>query len=382
MVWSIPRSPDGDERGLAGIAEMYGLIEKNEKYINNSSPIPFAAVLSSTQTGEWYVKETEPDWDEEITGSARRYKYCFQGISKALLKNHIPFSIILDGHMNADYLSRYKILFLPNAACLSDRQCDEISRFVREGGGLIATYESSLYDEKGNRRGDFGLKDVFGCHYLKDLGEQNKGKQLAGYMEIEIDHPVIKSYQLGFKFPIGGNYLSVSTFGESQAIAKLLTPTRYYCDFYGKKTDYPGVVVNHCGKGKVVYIPGEMGLTYYERGFVEHKRLIENSIRWITGGELPIETDLPETVEISIMEVDDGTTIIHLINCTADLSCPIEKIVPVFQGKVKIKLPEKKNIKKLFSIYNKENLEYNVEKSYVVITLPPLYEYEMIVFQS
>lgn len=382
MVWSIPQAPDCDNRGLSGIKEMYGLVEKNERYFNDVTPIPFAAILSSTQTGKWYVKETEPEHDDEVTGKARRYKHCFQGISKALLKNHIPFGIILDEHINADYLSRYKVLILPNTACMSNAQCAEISKFVLNGGGVIATYETSLYDERGNKRKDFGLKNVFGCHYIRNLGEQNDRHQIAGYMEIGIEHPVTRDYSKGFKFPVGGEHLGVKVYGKSKAISTLLNPTRYFCDYYGKKTNYPGMVINKYGKGKVVYIPGEMGLTYYERGFIEHKKLINNAVQWLVEYNLPVESDLPETVDISLMEINDGSgIIIHLINCTADLDYPVEEVVPITQSKIKVRLPHNKHPKKIFSLCSRSRLRYEHEGKRIVIALPTLHEYECIVVE-
>jgi hypothetical protein len=35
----------------------------------------------------------------------------------------------------------------PDIACLSEQQCDQLRRFVRDGGSLVATHETSLYDE-------------------------------------------------------------------------------------------------------------------------------------------------------------------------------------------------------------------------------------------
>src|SRR5204863_2849721 len=48
---------------------------------------------------------------------------------------------------------------------LSDAQCDAIRRYVQRGGSLVATFASSLFDEVGVRRADFGLTDVFGVSF-------------------------------------------------------------------------------------------------------------------------------------------------------------------------------------------------------------------------
>ena len=54
---------------------------------------------------------------------------------------------------------------LPNIEALSDRQCAQLADFVRRGGGLVATSETSLRDEWGVARSDFGLADLFGVSF-------------------------------------------------------------------------------------------------------------------------------------------------------------------------------------------------------------------------
>ena len=54
------------------------------------------------------------------------------------------------------------MLVLPNLAAMSDAQCAAVRRFVEAGGGLVATGETSLYDEEGRRRADFALADLLG----------------------------------------------------------------------------------------------------------------------------------------------------------------------------------------------------------------------------
>ena len=54
------------------------------------------------------------------------------------------------------------LLILPNVAAMSDAEAAAVRAFVRAGGALIATNETSLYDPSGAPRTDFALADVFG----------------------------------------------------------------------------------------------------------------------------------------------------------------------------------------------------------------------------
>ncbi|WP_442176840.1 hypothetical protein, partial [Rhizobium johnstonii] len=48
--------------------------------------------------------------------------------------------------------SRFKIIILANASCLSDAQNAAIRAYVDRGGSVIASYETSLRDEFGKKR--------------------------------------------------------------------------------------------------------------------------------------------------------------------------------------------------------------------------------------
>ena len=87
------------------------------------------------------------------------------GFYEALVEARIPFEMVHDRCLDAEHLAPFRTLILPNIAALSDGQCASLRAFVERGGGLVATYETSLYDEWGVRRKDFGLASLFGASY-------------------------------------------------------------------------------------------------------------------------------------------------------------------------------------------------------------------------
>ncbi len=64
---------------------------------------------------------------------------------QALIEARIPFNLVFDEHL-AD-LGKYRLLVLPDSECLSDDQLESIKKFVKSGGGLVATGLVGLYDE-------------------------------------------------------------------------------------------------------------------------------------------------------------------------------------------------------------------------------------------
>ena len=84
--------------------------------------------------------------------------------------------MVHDRKLDRANIDQFKTLILPNIAALSDEQCGQLEQFVQRGGGLVATHETSLYNEWGERRKDFGLAKLFGAKF--------EGKVEAAYAKL------------------------------------------------------------------------------------------------------------------------------------------------------------------------------------------------------
>jgi hypothetical protein len=141
-----------DGRWLKPVEELYGWHYRNERYLRNEQPIARVAMVYSQQTATFYGGDQARAKVEDHT----------LGFYQALIEARIPFEMVHDRLLDAGHTDQFRTLILPNIAALSDAQCAQLRQFVERGGSLVATYETSLYDEWGVRRRDFGLVDLFG----------------------------------------------------------------------------------------------------------------------------------------------------------------------------------------------------------------------------
>ena len=84
-------------------------------------------------------------------------------MAQALAELHVPFNVVVDRQVLQNH--GYRVLVLPNVACMSDEEAEAITGFVQTGGAIVATGATSLYDEKYRIRDDFALSSVFGHHH-------------------------------------------------------------------------------------------------------------------------------------------------------------------------------------------------------------------------
>ncbi|MEI6914930.1 MAG: beta-galactosidase trimerization domain-containing protein, partial [Armatimonadota bacterium] len=132
-------SAAGREAGDQALKE----IGKRKKWFIRTTQEPWAALLVSEQTRQFYAGYQVME----------RFLSHALGVFRVGWEEHLPITLITDQDLRADRLQPYKALILPNAAALSDEQVQVIRDYVKNGGGLVATCETSLCDELGHPRG-------------------------------------------------------------------------------------------------------------------------------------------------------------------------------------------------------------------------------------
>ncbi|MBI5686639.1 MAG: beta-galactosidase trimerization domain-containing protein [Verrucomicrobia bacterium] len=94
------------------------------------------------------------------TNNLDDYRDTILGAWLLLTEHHIPFRFVFDNQIEAGDLVDYKVLLLPNTACLSDAMAARLREYAARGGRLIATAESGAFDEWAVRRPKNALADI------------------------------------------------------------------------------------------------------------------------------------------------------------------------------------------------------------------------------
>ncbi len=253
------------------------------------------------------------------------------GVFNAMMEDHLPLDIIIEPDVE-DYatLKQYKVLILPNSACLSDAMNANIRRFVSEGGGLVAMHEASVANEFGDRREDFGLSDVMGVHFKGTSDHSARWPNYPNWVQVYLaregpdlhpiaDDPVIRSvYRGGDRVEYIGWMTNVELeTGARQVGRRLSTPV-----------EWPFIVVKETGGGRSVYFACDMGQAYFIAPYHYQGRLIANAVRWAAGpsNQPTVKVEAPLCVQAAFYTQKDGRrTVVHLlneVNTTADRSLP------------------------------------------------------------
>src|SRR5262249_28456982 len=116
-------------------------VQAREKWWIKSEPVPYIGIVASEQTRTLYAQGALPIYFSHTLGAFR-----------AIFEKHWPVRVLTEEDLEDAELHGVRVLILPNVVSLSDRAVEVIRRYVRQGGGLVASFETSLYDENFQKR--------------------------------------------------------------------------------------------------------------------------------------------------------------------------------------------------------------------------------------
>lgn len=327
-----------DGRWLPVVEDLFRWHERWEHYFRDQVPLARVAVVYSQRTATFYGGPAARDKVEDH----------ILGVYQALIEARIPFEMVHANLMTKEVLDRFATLVLPNVAALSDAQCDEIRQFVARGGGVVATHETSLYDEWGEQRDQPGLGDLFGVKLVGGVEENIKNS----YVLLRYDpvtgrrHPLLDGLEDATRLIHGVRRVVVEAVDESSPSPLTLVPS--YPDLpmeevYPRDPDSSerAVYLREIGVGRVVYFPWDIDRTFWEVLNPDHGRLLRSAVVWATNEEQPVEVIGPGIIDVTVWRQPSSLTV-HLVNLTNPMLMRgvYRELIPLGPQRVRIRLPE------------------------------------------
>jgi hypothetical protein len=287
---------------------VFAEIKKRVDYIDGET-VKYVALHCSQQSRNFYrpakgYTESKDFREIRLKGTMGAYEM--------LNQSHLLVDMLLDEQLDQQRLSAYKVVFLSNSACLSEAQCDQIRRFVGEGGTVIATHETSLFDEWGQKRENFSLANIFGVNYR---GLPGKGS-IRGIVYVPQD-PLL-SREFGPVISFAGEESEVSLRPDAQ-VEQLYTRSNLKgerpLDNFDPKVNYdsaePAITLCRFGKGEAIYISGDVGEGYHHNPYPVLKRFVAHLVRRT---QPPVEVEAPRVIEVTAALRSPKELMIHLLN--------------------------------------------------------------------
>ncbi len=365
-----------DHRWLKPVQEFFEWHYGAEKYLRNEAPLVRVAMVYSQQSAWFYGGPQARSKIEDHT----------LGFYQALVEARIPFEMVHDHLLDAAHIGRFKTLILPNIAALSDEQCDQLRAYVRGGGSIVATFETSLYDEWGEQRKNFGLADLFGARFT---GRVTRRMQNS-YLTVRKDpatgkpHPILRGLEDAERIINGVQRVDVTPTAPMPNPPLTLVPS--YPDLpmeevYPRQltTDIPEVYLRESGGGRVVYFPWDIDRTFWEVLSADHGKLLANAVDWAADEPRPVVVTGPGMVDVAVWRQKDSMTV-HLVNLTNPMMMkpPYREVIPLAGQSLSVRLPEGRRARKVQFLVSKRPARARVSGGVVSVAVPPIGIHEVV----
>lgn len=375
----------------------------NEQFLVNRRPIATVAVGWSQRNLDFFGRE-DPALHVDLPAN---------GVMHALVRSRIPYLPVHLDHLDRD-ADQFRTLILPNVAAMSEAQVGAVRRFVRAGGGLVATGHASLCDEYGDTRADYGLADLFGVHlppahgarqestrrrwaadtshsYLRlapELRARAPGPHPAGEPPAVGDrHPVLRGFDETDLLPFGGVLEPLQVDGAAAVLATYCPPFPAFPPELSwmrqPKTEIAGLVLNEQpGRGRVAFLPADLDRRYARENLPDHGDLLANLVRWTARDDIPLSVAGPGMIDCHLYR-QANRLILHLLNLTSagTWRAPVEEYIPVGPIGVRVRLPSGVGTGGVRLLVSTKSIRATRHGDWTEFTLPSIVDHEMVVIE-
>jgi hypothetical protein len=343
---------------LGGLKSVFEFASKNEALLRSVSPQPQAGILTGTQTIQWYKGE------KFVPENYRNYFYGAFQLLKDLSYDAEPF---LDFEMTAERLARYLLIYVPNAPCLSDAQCSMLAKYVEDGGTLLATHLTSVADEFGRLRKNYGLADLFGATLSSPEPVEIPDLYLRPVPSI-----VMPLLPWGHLIPQDPQVMLF----KSEGVQVLLETY----DRGHRRTLGPAVIGRRHGKGRVIYIGSGLEAVYEETLNESLRRVLQSLLDPFIGRKRNYEVEYRPGLSSQFASSSD-VLLLHLFANTGNIWKKLlvqESFLPITNVRARLRLPQGRTARSASLLWSGAAPSWKVTNGWVELSIPQVHPYEVV----
>jgi hypothetical protein len=370
----------------------------HQEYLVNRQPLATVGLVWSQRSTDFFGRDDPGE----------RVDTPYTGFMHALVRARIPYL-----PLHVDDIQRHgrsvRLLILPNLGALSNAQAESIRRFVGNGGSLLATGHTGLYDEWGDPRADFALADLFGCHRLGETPRLAAGARresavhtylrLSPELRARVDgpksgmepapararHPVLRGFDETDLLPFGGMLEDLRVDEGADVPLTFVPPFPTYPPetawMRQDRSEIPALVLSQRGPSRVAYMPADVDRRYAREHLPDHARLLANTIRWAADGDIPIDVDGPGLIDCHVY-TQPGRMIVHLVNLTSEATwrAPLDELIPVGPFTVTVRPPGKLALRRCRLLVSGGERRMRIANGGATVNVNSILDHEVLVY--
>jgi len=287
------------------VREMGRFVKARRALCHGTETIPQIAVLHSEHHAHATVTGHNLFWNIDAAA--------VEGAVFGLLENHYGVDV-MDEWALLPRLAEFPVIVAPEQHAMSDEMVKALKAYVMKGGKLMLTGAAVL-----NR---------FGADFLGVT--EGKVEERISY-HVPADDGATPVFSAKWRLLESAGAKTLFSLGTTPLVDEYLLP-------------HPGATLHRQGKGKVLYVPGDLFRDFATNRYALNRALVGELVEKLAG-TFDISVKGPVCVDV-VLRRKGGKTIIHLINRASGIpnqpnNGAIDEIPPVGPVTIRVKLPKK-----------------------------------------
>ncbi|HUY12846.1 MAG TPA: alpha-L-fucosidase [Terriglobia bacterium] len=252
FMYSETMHPDGtlDPLWFHEMGTAYKAIEKVQPYLVDRDSVPCVGIIYSEKSRFNDRVDLRP---------------ALRGAMEAGVNSQFPSDVLPDWRLDLSHLKAYQAVVLPEVTCLSEEDVQNVTQYVRDGGLLIVTGMTGTKQGDGQERSNFALAELIGCDFVR-VDKSYLGNFWGSYLRRNNDP--FWNHLPDTNLVVEAPFVVVKPRPGTRVLATHILPVVVWRkdtdendeDWVnweppppGKETNFPALLENNDGKGKVLY---------------------------------------------------------------------------------------------------------------------------------
>jgi len=374
----------------------FSILARHERCFQGVENAPYAAVV-------WSGSDTGRVAESMVTDS----RSPSLGAFAACLHRHVQVTSALPDLLDDPArLGRYRVVYLADVPHMSPARMHNLRAFVSAGGGLVASHGCSLYRSVGQaqdrpvhlfglgfpkpppkleRQERFDLEDLLRVRPTKPpedvaalIRAHTSTHRVGYYQDLYLRARAkgsVPSYGLQDTMIPVWRYEPVAPLGDAVVAGDIVAGE--------DRAVLPGIVLSHCGKGRVAYLAPALESLYLQTHLPAIADTLAGLVRWAAAESPPYAVEAPDGL-IANMTASGDQRVLHLVNWTGNkfeqAGLNESYLAPVENVCVRLRKPPGGRIERPELLVDAP-FEQNDQGDVMEIRLPRVEAYQAICFQ-
>ncbi|MBI4876080.1 MAG: hypothetical protein HY822_15695 [Acidobacteria bacterium] len=342
----------------------FSVLKRHESELSGFESVPYAAVVYADKNPPGYSRAGW--WWKADTRSATL------GAFATCLREHVQATSLSESMLDDPArLRKYRVVYLAGTPYLSPRRVQNLKQFVDQGGGLLASYGTSLYDAAGRRQQRFGLEELLRVRPLVPRDALAETLQSYQTMTGGPNDLYLQSRPAGRLVPLW-YFEPVETLEGASVRDDIVTGD-------GRRAILPGVVTARHGRGRTVYLASSLESLALSANFSELGELVRTLIEYAAGEPPPYRVQAPPSLVCNLAR-NGRRLVLHMVNWAGEAAGSAASLPPAENVTVRIPLPPGDGVRRVSS-FIEAPFRHKRTADALEISLPRVEAYQAIVIE-